>query len=173
MSVHIIIDGYNVIRSSSSLSAADRQDIELGREKLIEFLAAYRKLRPHRITVVFDGTEALAGAQSRDRINGIHVKFSRGGESADTLIKRMARVEREKALVVSSDREVALAASKAGAAIIGAGDFEDKLALAVYSDGLPADNGTGRGWVPTTKKKGPSRRLPKRRRRNQSKVSKL
>jgi predicted RNA-binding protein with PIN domain len=55
MSIHIIIDGYNLIRQSTTLSTLDQQDIMLGREALVDMLAAYRKIKPHRITVVFDG----------------------------------------------------------------------------------------------------------------------
>jgi predicted RNA-binding protein with PIN domain len=173
MSVHIIIDGYNVIRRSASLSDADRRDIELGREQLLEYLASYRKIRPHKITVVFDGAAAPAGSQPRDRIRGIHVRFSRRGESADTVIKRMASTEREKALVVSSDRDVAAAAARSGAATIDAGEFENKLALALYSENRPEDERSNGAWVPTTKKKGPRRRLPKRKRHSRSKIDKL
>ena len=59
MSIHIIIDGYNLIRQSTTLSALDQQDIMLGREALVDTLAAYRKIKHHRITVVFDGSTLL------------------------------------------------------------------------------------------------------------------
>ena len=45
---------------SSSLSALDRQDIQLGREALLHTLSAYKKIKRHMITVVFDGTNAPA-----------------------------------------------------------------------------------------------------------------
>ena len=44
MSIHIIIDGYNLIRQSNRLSALDNQDIQLGREALLYMLAAYKKV---------------------------------------------------------------------------------------------------------------------------------
>ena len=68
MAIHIIIDGYNLIRQSPTLSRLDRQDIASGREALVARLAAYRKLKPHRITVVFDGAQAPAFAAARDRV---------------------------------------------------------------------------------------------------------
>jgi len=40
MSIHIIIDGYNLIRQSTTLSILDQQDIMLGREALVDMLAA-------------------------------------------------------------------------------------------------------------------------------------
>ena len=103
MSIHIIIDGYNLIRQSKSLSALDRQDLQLGREALLDMLSAYKKINRHTITVVFDGTNAPPFSQHKDQIKGIQVKFSRSGESADAVIKRMAARLSEKELVESSD----------------------------------------------------------------------
>jgi len=106
MSLHIIIDGYNLIRQSGFLSAFDRQDIQIGRETLIETLAAYKRIKGHKITVVFDGANAPLFSQARDQFKGIQVRFSSSGQLADDVIKRMAATEREKALIVSSDLDV-------------------------------------------------------------------
>jgi hypothetical protein len=173
MPIHIIIDGYNLIRQSNSFSDFDSQDIQLGREALLEALAAYRKIKHHKITVVFDGTNAPPFSQHENRIKGIKVRFSRKGELADSVIKRMVNREKEKALVVSSDLDIVNFAIAKGAATISSLDFEEKIAMAIYMDtkgGEATDNG---GWVPTTKKKGPSKRLPKRKRRNRIKIKKL
>lgn len=174
MALHIIIDGYNLIKNSPSLSALDRQDLQLGREALIDLLADYKKVKSHKITVVFDGAGSIDASSSRDRVKGIQVIFSRRGQTADTVIKNMASKEREKALIVSSDRDVALAAASFQSATIPSSEFEAKLVLAeqVSAADKPGDDGKG-GWIPTTRKKGPSRRLSKRKRRNRMKVRKL
>jgi uncharacterized protein len=173
MSIHIIIDGYNLIRQSAILSALDQQDIMLGREALVDTLAAYRKKKPHRITVVFDGSRSPLFSQRRDRQKGISIRFSRKGESADDVIKRMARKEREKALVVSSDKEIVNSAAASGAATISAPRFEEKIEMTATIALQLEDVEDSPGWVPTTKKKGPSRRLPKKKRRNRMKIKKL
>ena len=173
MSIHIIIDGYNLIRQSANLSRLDQQDIMLGRDALVDMLAAYRKVKPHRITVVFDGQHGPAFSPQRDQKKGIAIRFSRRGESADDLIKRMATKEREKALVVSSDLEVADSAAAHGAATINAKLFEDKIAMAAQLDGMEIESEDRSGWIPTTKKKGPSRRLSKKQRRSRMKIKKL
>ncbi len=173
MSVHIIIDGYNLIRQSNSLSDLDRQDIQLGREALLDMLAAYRRIKRHVITVVFDGTNAPPFSQHKNQVKGIKVKFSRSGESADSVIKRMASREREKALVVSSDLDIVNFAAAKGAATIGSSDFEEKITMAVYMDAKGVEREDEGGWGPTTKKKGPSKRLSKRKRRNRIKIRKL
>ena len=173
MSIHIIIDGYNLIRQSSDLSNLDRQDIQQGREALVDMLAAYKKIKSHHITVVFDGTGAPPYSQQRDRQKGISIIYSRTGETADAVIKKMARREKQKALVVSSDQEITRSAASSGAATINANDFESKLAMSLYEDGAETDSDENEGWKPTTKKKGPKRRLSRRQRSNRVKIRKL
>lgn len=173
MSLHIIIDGYNLVRRSEELSRIDRADITRGREALIERLAAYRRLKPHRITVVFDGTGAPALSPARDRMKGIGIVFSRSGESADAVIARMARQERAAALVVSSDRAVVASARSCGAAVIESAEFEARLAMASAMEGSdPAEEPPPQRRVSTCKK-GAGRRLPKRLRQNRLRTAKL
>lgn len=173
MSLHIIIDGYNLIRQTPRLANYDRQDIELGRQMLIEELALYKKTKHHRITVVFDGAQAPLFSQSRDRIKGIDIQFSRLEETADTLIKKIAAKEKQKALVVTSDREIVEYAISHGAAVIRSQDFGGKIVLAVRGRDDVSDSYDDKGWNVSTKKKGPSRRLSKRERKNKLKISKL
>jgi predicted RNA-binding protein with PIN domain len=173
MSIHIIIDGYNLIRQSSELSALDRQDIQLGRKALVDMLAAYKKIKSHLITVVFDGTGATPHSQQRDRQKGISILYSAVGQTADAVIKKMAHREGPKALVVSSDQEIARSAASSGAVTMSANDFENKLAMSLYRDDAKIDRDENEGWKPTTKKKGPRRRLSKRQRTNRIKIRKL
>ncbi len=173
MSLHIIIDGYNLIRQSGSLNMLDARDIQLGRDALLENLKEYKKIKRHRITVVFDGSNAPPLSRGRDRVKGVDVVFSRRGELADAVIKRMVARERERAVVVSSDREVADFAASCAAAVIGSPEFEEKLAMAAYMNAKGLEEEDEGGWKPTTKKKGPSRRLPRRKRRHRVKTDKL
>ena len=174
MAIHIIIDGYNLIRQSPELAGLDRQDLQLGRDALVEMLVAYKKLKRHQITVVFDGAAQPSLYGSRDRVKGIAIRYSQGGERADDLIRRMAQQERSRALVVSSDREVMSAAESAGATVVSSAAFEEKVAMASYLALKGGDDATeSAGWVPTTRKKGPSRRLPKRKRRTRTRTQKL
>jgi len=175
MSMHIILDGYNVIRQSRRLSRKDREDIQMGRDALMDRLAAYKKLRGHRMTVVFDGGNAPHFSRQRDRVKGIDVVYSRAGETADRVIQRMAGKHRETALVVSSDREVVDYAARQGCATVSSPEFEEKMEMALYMNekGLMEPDGESGGWTPITRKKGPRRRLPKHQRRNKRKLRRL
>ena len=174
MAIQIIIDGYNLIRQSETLHQLDRQDIQAGRDALIDLLAAYKKLKAHKITVVFDGADAPRLSNRRDSIKGIQIHFSGPGETADTVIKKVASSKKEKALIVSSDKDIVDFASSQGASTISSKEFEEKMKMAEYMmiKGIDEEEGD-RGWVPTTKKKGPKKRLAKKKRRNRIKVNKL
>ena len=176
MSIHLIVDGYNLIRQSPRLSLLDAQDLEAGREALMQSLADYRRSRPqHKITVVFDGTNAPSFSPRRDRLRGIDIVYSRGGETADSVIKRIARKERERSMIVSSDRDIVNFSERQGAATISSTDFEQKMKMAAYMgmEGIKPESEDPSGWVPSTKKKGPRKRLSKRDRKSRIKIKKL
>ena len=174
MAIHIIIDGYNLIRQSTYFGALDAQDMQAGREALIQMMAAYQRLKKHPTTIVFDGTDALPGSDRRYRVGGVEVTFSRIGESADAVIKRLAAQQREKALIVSSDRELISHCDTQGATTVASEEFESKVRMATAMDSFGFEEKTDMdGWTPTTKKKGPRKRLPRKKRRALSKMKKL
>jgi predicted RNA-binding protein with PIN domain len=175
MSLHIVIDGYNLIRRSTTLSHFEMQDIQLGREMLLDRLVRYKKIKRHKITVVFDGINAPSFSPRRDRVKGIDILYSRNGETADTVIKKIVTKDREKAMVVSSDRDVVNFSEKQGAAAISSTDFEQKMGMAAHMDieGIEPDNQDSPGWIPSTRKKGPRKRLSRKDRKIRTKIKKL
>ena len=93
---------------------------------------------------------------------------------ADDVIKRIIAREKGGALVVSSDMEIVSFAEAKGAATISSVEFDERLEMAQYTDLKGTDdNGPDTGWQATTKKRGPSRRLPKRKRRMNKVIAKL
>jgi predicted RNA-binding protein with PIN domain len=173
MSIHIIIDGYNLIRQSRSLSDFDQLNIQRGREALLESLDDYRRVRKHQMTVVFDGAGAPSFSTPTDQFRGIEIKFSRSGESADTVIKKMSDRLKEKALVVSSDRDIIDHVVLQGAATISSQYFYKIIGNASHNINDRDAIEDEKGWIPTTKKKGPKRRLSKSARRSRLKIQKL
>jgi len=175
MSLHIVIDGYNLIHQSLTFGAAGRRSLEEGRDALLACLSSYKRLKHYPITVVFDGAHADTHMERRTRRKGIHILFSRPGESADSVIKRIVIQEREKSVVVTSDREVADFAAKHGAATIDSVEFENRMKMATHPDMDQTDFSDREegGWTPTTRKKGPSRRRSKRERKSRARTRKL
>ena len=176
--MHIIVDGYNLIRQSDVLRLHERQGLEAGRKALVHLLAGYRKTRGHRITVVFDGWLGGPPQEERDREGGIEIIYSRRGEKADEVIKRLARQRTDETIVVTADRPVMDAAIRAGATAIPSREFEARIRQTrntpaqgyIGPDKDDDDNDpAGRG----TKKKGPSRKSSKRDRMKHRSMEKL
>lgn len=112
MSLHYVIDGYNVIKQVTFLTG---KKLRTGRESLIRFIERYR---PHgkgenEVTVVFDGKAEVTSPQMKTQFR---IVFSKN-ESADDVIKRM--VERasnpKEFIIVSDDKAVALYCRSIGA----------------------------------------------------------
>jgi uncharacterized protein len=170
--MHLIVDGYNLIRQSPQLQLLDAVDLQSGREALLELLTHYRSRSNHQITVVFDGWQHGDLKGGRDRHQGILIIFSRRGERADEVIKRLLHQERERALVVTSDREIQGYAEQVKASWINAAQFELSYLHSSARGGEPeieAESASARG----TSKKGPARRLPKSQRQRRQRLKKL
>lgn len=170
--MHLIVDGYNVIRQSPRLQLLDAMDLQAGREALLELLVLYRSRSGHQITVVFDGWQQGDLKGGRDRQEGVLIIYSRRGERADEVIKRLLYHERERALVVTSDREIQAFAEQVKASWINATQFEVSYlhqTSGTATTEVEADSPLTRG----TQKKGPARRLSKRQRQLRQRLKKL
>jgi predicted RNA-binding protein with PIN domain len=109
--VHLVVDGYNVTKTGyGTLTLAEQ------RSRLLTGLAALAARSGAEVTCVFDGAD-LGGPVPVAAPRGVRVRFSEPGETADDLIRRLVRAEPagRPVVVVSSDREVADAAARAGA----------------------------------------------------------
>lgn len=108
---HLLVDGYNVTKTGYGELALDVQ-----RARLLAGLGALAARTGAETTLVFDGTDRaapLAPASPR----GVRLLFSRQGETADEVLRRLVRHEPagRPLVVVSSDKEVADGVRRAGA----------------------------------------------------------
>lgn len=122
--MHIIIDGYNLIRQSSALRRFEHISLEEGRGELLRRVARYKKAKGHKVTVVFDGWREGPPAQEESQKAGVHVIFTARGETADEVICRMVEKSGEEIVVVTSDRPVARRAFSRGNAAVSSQEFE-------------------------------------------------
>ena len=127
MALHLIIDGYNLLGARGQVGIAAGWESEPAREQLLRELAAYRQVKGHPITVVFDAWRQGLGAGAHEHRAGIEVMYSRRGEQADLVIQRLAAEFGCDCAVVSSDREVQAFAKAQGAFVMGAAEFDAKL----------------------------------------------
>lgn len=178
--MHIIIDGYNLIRQSDKLRRYEMFSLEDGRKALIRSISLYKKQRGHKVTVVFDGWQGGPFEEERDKLSGIDVIYSRKGEKADEVIKRMVQGSAEENVVVTSDRDIADFVSRRGGTVISSPDFDKLMERAKPSMTDPARHGEERsdkeeddGTEGRAKKKGPSRRLSRRKKSAMVRIRKL
>jgi len=123
MPLHLIIDGYNLLGVRGGL----RGDVEARREQLIHDLAGYRQRKGHPVTVVFDGWRAGHPVEQAESREGIGVVYSKQGEQADAVVKRLAEKYGSDCAVVSSDHEIGNFARAQGCMVITSSEFEMRL----------------------------------------------
>ena len=100
---------------------------------LIDSLVGYKKSKGHDLTVVFDGWRTGQGQENRTVIGGVKVIYSRIGDKADAVIKRMISAERREWIVVTSDREIADHAWSTGSIPVSSDDFLSALSTKGFS----------------------------------------
>ena len=178
--MHIIIDGYNMIRQSDELRRYERLSLEAGRDALARSVSHYKKQRGHKVTVVFDGWQSGPVKEERDKLSGIDVIYSRKGEKADEVIKRMVQNRSEEVVVVTSDREIADFVSRRGGTAISSRDFDELMGRAKTDVNGRARHAAERldkeeddPTMGRVKRKGPSRRLSRRKKSAMERIRKL
>jgi len=81
--------------------------MEKARDGFVNLLIDYKKIKAHDITVVFDGYKNGAGTEHVAVRGGVKIIYSRLGERADDVIKRIISKDRKEWIVVSNDRDIA------------------------------------------------------------------
>jgi hypothetical protein len=174
MALQLVIDGYNIIRADSNEAGYVHNDLEASRNRLIERLKAYRRHKRVKVTVVFDGTHSGRIAGCKENRSGVGVIFSKDGEDADTVIKRLCRDRGASLTIVTTDHNLASYAEANGAVVIRSSEFLELLEMVEYQDikGVEMEDEEEEG--PTFgKKKGPAKRQPKQERKKRNRIKKL
>lgn len=176
MLMHIIIDGYNLIRQSDFLRRHEKQSLAAGRQALILNLSEYKRKKRHNITVVFDGWESGSAQEERDRQGNINIIYSRRGEKADDVIKKLADSSSEETIIVSSDREIVSYVTRRGRTALSSIEFETLMCKAIVEPSISdftAEKEADDEIDYPSSKKGPAKRLPRAKRHKQTKIKKL
>lgn len=120
---HVIVDGYNVTKTGYPELSLEKQ-----RTRLLMGLTHLAARSGAEVTCCFDGA-ALEGRVPPASARGVRVLFSKPGETADELIRRLVRAEPEgrPVCVVSSDREVVDGVRRAGARAVSASALVRRL----------------------------------------------
>ncbi len=163
----LLIDGYNLLHSRRTLVNLNPVELQWERDRLIERLSLYRQARPFEIMVVFDGWQGGGREERHEKKRGIEIVYSKLGERADEVIKRLVRAKGSGAIVISSDREISRYAERLSVPVISSEQFLEKLKSEGFRETFEEEEERG------LKKRGPSRRLSKKERRLRVALKKL
>lgn len=118
-----LIDGHNLIGHTPGLRLDDPDD----EQKLIEKLRAYLSREHKTGAVIFD--KGLPGGASKWSNSILEVRFAPHPKTADDVIRERLRKEKNPRglVVVTADRDVQIAAQRAGAAVKHSSEFARAL----------------------------------------------
>ncbi len=113
---YLIIDGYNIIFGWDNLKELAKENIEYARTKLINMLANYKAYRGNEVCLIFDGYKLKDNIGTKEDIHGIHVAYTKEGESADNYIESLVHEigKNYSVRVATSDGLIQLTALRAG-----------------------------------------------------------
>jgi len=128
----ILVDGNNVIKHRGRLNTpatgvSATRHLEAARNQLVTQLVNRYRHTPHHVIVVFDG-DGAAEQTSYDR--RIRIIYSRHGETADSVIARLAveaRAAGREVEMYSNDTEVRQAVTRQGGDVYSSGQLTDSL----------------------------------------------
>ena len=169
--MHLIIDGYNLLHPGRSPVQLNPIELQWKRDRLIDRLSTYRTLKQCEITIVFDGWQGGWSTEKKETRKGVEIIFSKVGEKADEVIKRLARERGSGVTVITSDRDISKYVERMAVAVISSDQFKEKIERAFVKTEEDLNHGgdEGRGL----KRKGPSRRLSKNEKRKLQALRKL
>ncbi|MEI7903835.1 MAG: NYN domain-containing protein [Candidatus Firestonebacteria bacterium] len=125
----IIVDGYNVTKSGRFAADHDFRELKSERDRLLMLVRRYTERTSHRATVVFDASRTEELYASRQELDGIEVMYSRGGQTADDLIRDLIEksANRRNIMVVTSDKGIASSVKPLGVSVAGADELYRKM----------------------------------------------
>jgi len=171
---HLLVDGYNLMYV---LAKGPLLSLQKSRDDLIARLHRYQIQKKIRITVAFDSTYDDISLPSRDKVGDVEIVYTRSGFSADDWIRTECQKHPSKFVVVSNDQEILHSAKASRCLIMTSDEFCRKLPAAkpeVDNPFLEDKEDTGPLYPKvTTRKRGVSKKLPKRDRRRMNLLKNL
>lgn len=97
MSLHYLVDGYNVLYALTDIPAGSWAQ---KREALLRKIADRQPHGKNRITIIFDSREGLG---DRTREEGMDIVYTAGETADDWIIKKVRQIPNPRVLVVVTD----------------------------------------------------------------------
>lgn len=169
--MQLIVDGYNLARSGALPLEGNPGSAE-ERDSLCRLLSAYARGKGLRLTVVFDARSAGNPERTRHPFKGGTAAYSSRSETADDVIRDLARYASAGTIGVTSDRGLAGTLPSRGVSVVSC----EELAGRLFAHHLAEIKGAGEEEPvagSTGKKKGEGHRLKKKERKRDRLLRKL
>jgi len=123
----LIIDGYSLLHRDPEFATARATHLRLAREQLIRKIDRLAHALAPRVELIFDGR--AEGGRSPTDTSAIHVIYSPGHKTADTVIEQLVHEDPDPAgiCVVTSDRSERETITAAGAQAMSCSAFLEHL----------------------------------------------
>lgn len=149
-------------------------ELEKNRKRIIDALCRYREIKDHPIILVFDAYKSGGMHETTEGTGNIEVIYTRLGETADEKIINLAKIHREKALIITGDKDIVRKSASFGSTSLSSEEFATKVLQTMMMEdmtgGKEEDNDESHS---SEKKKGNPRRLSKKERIKLKKIKNL
>lgn len=137
-SEHLLVDGYNVIKTDPYLRRREQVSLEAARLSLEQTLRTHAGRSAAFVTLFYDGDEALEHLPENREQGFLQVVFSHPPEKADDLIKQAIQRQHgsKRVRVITSDREIRRFARQHKLRSTPSSEFVDELASQSQSPAL-------------------------------------
>lgn len=131
--VRILVDGYSLLHHWKDLAPGKARHSDAAREELVHQITRYSDASGTPVTIVFDGAGPTRESDALPSNPEVEVIYTRGGQSADQLIERVAHRMKPygEVLVVTDDLAERDTVEAAGALISSCSNFIHSLEAAV------------------------------------------
>ena len=130
----LIVDGYNVINAWPALNKLKETNFDQARERLIQWMASYAGYKGLEVIIVFDAHMAKGNYPRRSEETGVQVVFSEEGETADSVIEKLAygykHTEKRTVFVATGDFAEQLTVLAGGAFRVSLRELQNAVAAA-------------------------------------------
>lgn len=125
----LLVDGYNMIHSWKDLSILADADLSAARDRLIQMLSNYQGTRTGILIVVFDAYKVQDNPGSMQKLNNIHVVYTKTSQTADSYIEKATHqlASQFQVTVATSDGMEQLIIMGQGAMRLSARELENEI----------------------------------------------
>ena len=122
---YLLVDGYNVIFASKSLSELADTNIDAARDRLLELLIDYKAYKDYEIILVFDAYRLKNHDTEILNFSGVYVVYTKTAETADQYIEKTTHemIKKYDVTVATSDGIEQIIIRGKGAILISAREF--------------------------------------------------